>query len=184
MLVQNHPLYMETREFLGMSSSRLNADILADKIEGDTDLFGVVWHIMLNDKDPVAMRAAWALSVFAEEHPYFIEPWIPKMVNVLADLKSDSVKRSLLKIFTFISLPEEQSGFMFDICFDIVESPSAEIAHKAYAMSILYNISEMEPGLKPELLALFESQHDDESAGVKASCRIFIKKLRKDMCIS
>ena len=41
MRTTDHPLYMETWEFLGMSSSRLNADILSDKIEGDTDLFPV-----------------------------------------------------------------------------------------------------------------------------------------------
>lgn len=184
MLATDHPFYNETKEFLEMTSSRLNADILADKIEGDTDLFGVVWYIMLNDTHRVAMRAAWALSIFVEKHPYFIEPWIPQMVNTLADLKSDSVRRSLLKIFTLVPLPKEQSGLLFDICFNIVESPSSGIAHKAYAISILYNISEMEPGLKPELIALFESQLDGESAGVLARCSIFIKKLRKDLGVN
>ncbi|MFC2081551.1 hypothetical protein ACFLR8_05020 [Bacteroidota bacterium] len=172
---------MDIREFLTLNSSRLNADILADKIEEDLDVFDLVWEIMLEDDPPVSMRAAWSISVFVMKHPYFIEPKIPDVVAALSEIKSESVRRSLLKLLTLVPIPDEQSGFLFELCFGIVESPGAAIAHRAYAMKILYNISETEPELKSELIALFESYMDDESAGIQACSRNLLKQLYREI---
>ncbi|MFC2098234.1 hypothetical protein ACFLSP_00680 [Bacteroidota bacterium] len=172
---------MDIREFLELRSSRLNADILADKIEEDPEVFDLVWNIMLEDTHPVSMRAAWTLSIFSKRHPYFIEPRTLSIIDCLSKVKSSSVKRCLLNMLTIVPVPSDQSGFLFDFCFEVIESVKSDIAHKAYAMTILYNISELEPDLKPELVALFESQMDDESAGISARSRILINQLYKDM---
>jgi hypothetical protein len=174
---------MEIREFLELPSSRLNADILADRMGEDTGAFDLVWEIMLEDRDPVSMRAAWSISLLARKHPSFIEPRIPAITGVLPKLKSASVKRSLLKLLTLQTIPEEQSGFLFDYCYDIIESADSPIAHTAYAMTILYNISEMEPGLKPELISLLETRMDDLSEGLRARSRKLIKKLSRDLSL-
>jgi hypothetical protein len=174
---------MDIRDFLELDSSRLNADILADKIEEDPDAFDVVWDIMIRESGKIAMRAAWSLTIFAKKHPYFIEPRLPDIIALLQQETSNSVKRCLLNLLTLNPPPGELSGLLFDICFDILEYPSAEIAHKAYAMTILYNISELEPELKPELVDLLESQAEDESAGVNARCRILLKKLYRDLSL-
>ena len=174
---------MEIREFLGLHSSRINADILVDKIEEDPNIFDTVWGIMLEDADPVSMRAAWSIMIFAEKHPYFLEPRIPEIVKILPGVKSAGVRRCLLKVISLLPIPKKQSGIIFDYCFDIIESPSAEIAPKAYAMTILYTISQMEPDLKPELMALLESQLDEESAGVRARASILLTKLYKDLAL-
>lgn len=172
---------MEVREFLELMSSRINADMLADKIEEDPDVFDLVWEIMLEDRHPVSMRAAWTLSIFAERHPYFIEPRIDDIIEVLPKLGSTGVQRCLLKMLTLVPVPEEHCGILFDFCFEVLESVRSEIAHKAYAMFILYNISEQEPELKPELIALLESKLDDESGGIRARSRILITKLYRDL---
>ncbi len=172
---------MDIREFLELHSSRLHADILADKIEEDPDVYDRVWEIMLETEHPVSMRAAWALTIFAKRHPYFIEPRADEIIHALKKVESPSVRRCLLSLLTHADLPEKQAGFLFDFCFELLESPSAEIAHKAYAMTILYNISKKEPDLKPELVALFESQQDDESGAIIARSRILLKKLYKEL---
>lgn len=172
---------MEIREFLGMHSSRLNADILADKMQEDPQVFETVWDIMAEDKDPVSMRAAWSISLFAEKHPHFFEPRVPEIVSCLMRIRSWSVRRSLLKLLTFLPLPDEQCGFLFDHCFGILESPASGIAHKAYAMTILYNISEKEPELKRELIGLFETQLDDASPGVRACSQNLLDRLYRDL---
>ena len=172
---------MDIREFLGLNTSRLNADILADKIGEDPDVFDIVWEIMLEDTHPISMRASWSIALFARKHPCFIESRIPEIVAALPDIQSEGVKRSLLNLLTLIPVTEEQSGLLFDLCFGIVESPGAAIAQKAYAMTILYNISEIEPGLKPELIALFESLMDDESPGVRSRGKNLLKNLYADI---
>lgn len=172
---------MDIREFLGLRSSRLNADILADKMEENTEIFDIVWDIMLEDSDPVSMRAAWSITVFVQKHPYFIETRIPEIVEILPEVRSASIKRCLLKLLSFIPVPENQSGYLFDYCFDVIESVKFDISHKAYAMTILYNISAKEYDLKPELIALFESKMNDESAGIRARSKILTNRLYKDL---
>jgi len=174
---------MDIREFLNLHSSRLNADILADKIEEDPDVYDQVWKIMLEEEHPVSMRAVWSLTIFAKRHPYFMKPRAGEIIEALQITPSSSVRRCLLNLLTHADLPEEQAGYLFDYCIEIIESPSAEIAQKAYAMTILYNISEKEPDLKPELIALFESQMDDEHGGIIARARILLKKLYKDLSL-
>jgi hypothetical protein len=149
----------------------------------DPAVLETVWNIMMEDKGKESMRAAWSLSIFTEKHPERIKSRISEITGSLAGIRSTSVRRSMLKMLTFLPLPEDQIGILFDTCFDIVESPSAEIGHKAYSMFILYNISEIEPELKPELVALFESQLDNESAGIRARCITLINKLQKDLSL-
>jgi hypothetical protein len=136
---------------------------------------------MLEQKLPVSMRAAWSLTIFGKRHPCFIEPRAEEIIGALQEVISPSIQRCLLNLLTRASLPEDRIGFLFDFCFNIVETPAAEIANRAYAMTILYNISEVEPGLKPELVALFESKMQDESAGIISRGRILLKQLYRDL---
>ena len=168
---------MDIREFLSIDSSRLNADILVDKIEEDPDVFDVVWNIMFEDTYPLSMRAGRVIHLFCQKHQYFLEPRVPEIIDRLPGVRTEGVIRSLLAVLTWLPLPEDRSGFLFDFCYDIVESPKAAIAHKAYAMTILHNISVMAPELKAELIALFESQLDTESAGIRSRANNLLKKL-------
>jgi hypothetical protein len=172
---------MDIRGFLSIDSSRLNADILVDKIEEDPDVFDTVWDIMFEDSYPLSMRAGRVIYLFSQKHPYFIEPRADEIIHHLPSIKTESVLRNLLGILSVLKLPEDHAGRLFDICFSIVESPRAAVAHKAYALTILYNISEMEPGLKPELITLFEGQMDTESPGIRSRTMNLLKKLYREV---
>ncbi len=172
---------MDIREFLQIGTSRLNADILVDKIEEDTDVFEIVWQIMLEDTYPISMRASWVICHFAKRHPYYLEPRLDEMIDILPGIKTESVWRNLLNIISILPIPEKHCGHLFDLCYGLLESPGTAIATRAYAMTVLYNISNLEPELKPELVSLFESHKDSESAGVHARANILLQKLYKEI---
>jgi len=172
---------MNIREFLEIGTSRLNADILVDKIEEDPDVFEEVWEIMLEDTYPLSMRASWVICHFAKKHPYFLEPRLSEIIANLPAISTESVWRNMLNIISMLPIPEEHRGYLFDLCFGLVESPGTAIAVRAYAMTILYNISNKEPELKPELIILFESQMENASGGIYARSKILLKKLYKEI---
>ena len=89
----------------------------------------------------------------------------------------------MLNLLTLFPIPEDRSGFLFDYCLKIIESPGSEIGLKAYAMTILYNISEQEPDLKPELITFLETYQHEESPGIAARSRIIIKRLYRDLSL-
>jgi len=172
---------MNIREFLEIGTSRLNADILVDKIEEDPDVFEEVWEIMLEDTYPLSMRASWVICHFAKKHPYYLEPHLSEIIANLPAISTESVWRNMLNIISMLPIPEKHRGYLFDLCYGLVESPGTAIAVRAYAMTILYNISNKEPELKPELIILFESQMENESAGIYARSKILLKKLYKEI---
>ena len=172
---------MDIREFLEIDSSRLNADILVDKIEEDTETFDTVWDIMLEDAYPLSMRAGRVIYLFGQKHPYFVEPRVPEIIESLPNIRTEGVLRSLLGVLCVLKLPGELSGQLFDFCYSIVESPKSAIAPKAYALTILYNISETEPDLKRELITLFNEQLETESAGIKSGIINLLEKLHKEV---
>ena len=172
---------MDIREFLKIDSSRLNADILVDKIEEDTEVFETVWEVMLEDTYPLSMRASRVIWLFAIKHPYYVEPRMSEIISILPEIKTESVWRNMLNVISLFPIPEEQTGTVFDICYGLVESQGSPIAVRANAMTILYNISNIEPELKIELITLFESQKDAESAAIFARSKILLQKLYKDI---
>ena len=172
---------MDIREFLKIDSSRLNADILVDKIEEDTDVFDLVWEIMLEDTYPLSMRASRVIWLFAIKHQYYVEPRLSEIISILPEIKTESVWRNMLNMISIVSIPEKHAGTLFDLCYGLVESQGTAIAVKANAMTILYNISKTEPELKMELITLFESQKDSESAAIFARSKILLQKLYKDV---
>lgn len=172
---------MDIREFLEIDSSRLNADILVDKIEEDTDVFEIVWEIMLEDTYPLSMRASRVIWLFAIKHPYYVEPRLSEIISILPEIKTGSVWRNMLNMISLFPIPEEHTGTLFDLCYGLVESLGTAIAVKANAMTILYNISNIEADLKFELITLFESQRETESAAIFARSKILLQKLYKEI---
>jgi hypothetical protein len=164
-----------------MGTSRLNADILVEKIEEDPDVFEIVWQIMLEDSYPLSMRASWVICHFTRKHPYYLEPRLAELLERLPGIHTESVRRNMLNIISMLSIPEEHSGYLFDLCYGMLERPGTSIAIRAYAMTILYNISNAVPDLKPELITLFESQQDSASAGILARSKILLNKLYKEI---
>ena len=172
---------MDIREFLKIDSSRLNADILVDKIEEDLEVFETMWEIMLEDTYPLSMRASRVIWLFAIKHPYYVEPRLSELIIILPEIKTESVWRNMLNVISLYSIPEEHTGTVFDLCYGIVESQVSPIAVRANAMTILYNISNIEPELKMELITLFESQKDTESGAIFARSKNLLYKLYKDI---
>lgn len=172
---------MDVRQILGMGTSRQQARILVDWMEEDLDVFETIWQIMLEDSYPLSTRVSWVICHFSRKHPRFIEPRLPELIGLLPGIRTESVRRNMLNVLSLLPVPEDHSGHLFDFCYGLLERPGTAIAVRAYAMNILYNISNTLPGLKPELIALFESQQDSASSGVLARSKILLAKLHKEI---
>ena len=58
-------------------------------------------------------------------------------------------------------------------------NPKEALAIKVHSMQIMYNISETEKDLKPELASIIEYQYDLNSVGFKSRADKLLKKLYK-----
>lgn len=171
---------MDILDFLKLDSSRLNADLVVDRLEQEPERFSEVWDLVLEDRPPLSMRASRALWLFIKKHPYYLEHFLGDLVNRLRTLRSEGVRRNLINILTIPGIPEKHLGEQFEICLQVAGSGEESIANRANAMTVLYRISCRELRLKREVIAVLESQVPSASPAIEARVRNLLKKLYRE----
>ena len=75
----------------------------------------------------------------------------------------------------------EVAGFLFDHSQQMLFDPREPVAVKAYAMQILFNISEDQQELKPEVVeTLRQVMEMYPESGIQARCKNLIRKLIRE----
>ncbi len=130
----------------------------------------------------VPQRAAHVVSLSFDKHPELIQPYLDQLIECLhnPDLKS-ALKRNILRILQFCEIPEKHRGNVFKRGYEILENPSEEIAVRAFAMTVLYNITEFYPELKPELASTiqFVLEEPNCSPGIRSRGNAVLKRMKK-----
>lgn len=165
-----------------VDSSRAVADMCVIAIGEEPELFKEAYAIAKKDIYPQSMRAARVVELAGSEHPELVQPYLAEMIEMLPSVKVDGVKRSFFKMIVNYPLPDNEDllGRLFDFSISLIAS-NESIAVRAYSMQLSYQISNIYPEIKQELLLLIESQMDAASAGLKTIGRKILKKLRKEM---
>jgi len=173
---------MELEDLLA-DSSRKTVDIAVQFIGDDSVLFRKMLDFALLDKYPYAMRAARVIQVIAEANPPRAVPYIDTIVQAMPGFKTGGLNRSMLRVLSYHckKMSEEQLGILTDICFKNVLNSNEKPAIKVYSMDILYEISNLYPDLKRELISSIEAQLPRSSVGIKSKSRKMLKKLYNEI---
>jgi len=159
-----------------------NIEIVAASILNDPAQFTTLIQLALNDTRQKSWRAAYLVDKIHDENPELLQPYIPMLIGQLRTEKNASKRRHWLKLISMNALPEEHIGFLFDYCIEIFTSGSEAVAVRVHAMQILYNISELEPDLKPEVLQLIEQEMEfHPTAGIRSRGKKLATKLFKQI---
>lgn len=150
----------ENRNF---NAQELAKTILFEKSEKELLVYA------LNDNQLVSNRAIWVLTHCADIEPERIKPFHEILIRHLKNKKLHSgVVRSVVRIFQTQPVPKKLQSFMLDKCFEYIKNPSEAIAVRAFAMSVVFNISKPYPELLNELaIVLTHLNIAEESAGIK-----------------
>jgi hypothetical protein len=145
------------REFLFDSSKQLIL-ISMKMCEEKPELFPGLIELTLAQDSKQSQRASRIIYYLIAQRPDLFGKYIDEIFSNLEKVSDESIKFSLLKIFTVCKLPEDEEklGLLTNICFDAVEAKVERIAIKVYAIDILYRISQIYPDLKYELFYLLE----------------------------
>ena len=164
-------------------SSRKTIDMGVATIGKNPEMFKKVLDFALEDDGAYSQRAGRVINLVAIIQPEMIRPYMQQLVLKLPTFKSGGLKRSIIKTISERSFDfdDETMGTLVNICFEWVNDSQEEIAIKAYAMDVLYSVSQFHPDLKPELIATFEHLKPEASAGIKVRCEKFLKKLYKEV---
>ncbi len=174
------------RELLLKGNSRSYTDFVADIVSRRPELLNDLWEIYLAIEEPVSRRAAWIIDTASEHKPGWVEPYLPRLIEMLPRFNHDGLKRHALRIIARMPFPPHLEGELMDITFRWLLSLTESVAVKMYCIQILYRLSVNEPDILQELYDTIEFQMADgtpgfRSIGSKMMCHIDRDILRQKM---
>ncbi len=169
---------MDTKEMLSLLDSWENLEMVVHELGVRPELFAVLMDVAINSREEKSWRAAWIADKIHDKKPELLKPYINKIIEQLAIEKQTGKKRHFLKLVSINNVPEKHFGFLVDYCLKVLTAEEEPPAVRVHAMQLLYNISEVEPGLKNELLAVLEYQMEyHPSPGIISRGSKLAKKL-------
>ncbi len=173
---------MKKEDLLEIIDSWENLPIVIREIGSHPELFSSLMEIALNNPERKTWRAAYLVDKIHDDYPELILPYIEKMIHQLEVEKNTSKKRHYLKLLSMNKIPKKHFVFLVDYCLNTVSSDKEPPAVRVHAMQVLYNISEKEPDLKPEILSVIENEMEmHPTPGIRTRGSKLVVKLRNQL---
>lgn len=162
-------------------SSRALADLTANIVYENPDLFGNLIDLALSEESPYAQRASRVVAICSLQYPELFVSHRQKIAGKITQIKNESVERNLLMIYAEMPLAytAKEKPVLMNLCFDFLISQRAPVSIKVYSMEILYKMVAEMPDIGMELYSIIESQMPFSSAGFKSRGKKILKKLAK-----
>lgn len=159
-----------------------NFEITLKKISESPADFPTLMQVGLYSKNPNSWRAIYLADRIHDLHPEWLEPYLPKIIEQLKVEKHHGKLRHFLKLVSMNPIPEKYFGFLLDHCLSTFTSDKEPIANRVHAMQILFNISESEPELKPELLEIIQQEMEHHpTPGIRSRGGKLVRKLQRQI---
>lgn len=174
--------HKDKKNLIELLDSREYLALVVHEIENHPKLFSVLMDIALYNSEQKSWRAAYIVDKIHDNSPELIRSYIEPLIIQLKTENNTSKKRHFLKLLSMNDIPKQHYGFMVNYCIEALTSAKEPPAVRVHAMQVLYNISEIEPGLKPEILVIIEHEVEcHATAGILSRGSKIIKKLRKQV---
>ncbi|HVI43800.1 MAG TPA: hypothetical protein VM802_02990 [Chitinophaga sp.] len=156
---------MDIRKELLAEHSRAQALRISAWIGADATRFAKLMKLFLEDEYRVVQRSALVVSYVADSHPELMTPHLTAMVDRMNTPGLPvAVKRNVLRVLEQLSIPEELHGPVMNASFAFLEDPQQTIAVKAFAMTVLANLSKTYPEIKNEIKLILDDLLEHEPA--------------------
>jgi hypothetical protein len=149
-------------------------------IGNDKTKFKTLINILFGYNFQLVQRASWPLNYLAIQHPSLIQPYITKLIHLLAQTNvHNGVKRHVLNIFREIDIPKKYQSQLLAVCFDMITSLNQPPAVTANAITVASNICNNYPELKNELRLLLNHLNQfPQPSSITSRLKLAQKKLR------
>ncbi len=173
---------MNEKELMDVLDSWENISLTVKEIVENPEYFPVLIKTALYNNEPKSWRAAYIVDLVHDYSPELLLPYLNEVTLQLKQEKSNGKKRHFMKLISMNKIDEEHHGFLFDYCLTTLTSAKEPLAVRVHAMQILFNISDIETGLKPEILSVIEHEMEFHAApSILSRGKKLAKKLRKQI---
>jgi len=170
---------MKLRETILKEHSKANCTRITNWVGDSQQRFDELFALFLDDDYRLAQCAAWPMSNCVIDHTQLIRKHFSKLFrNLHKPGIHESVKRNTLRLLQYVPVPQRFQGQIMNDCFDYISSPLENPAIKAFSLTVLQNLADQYPEIKPELKTIIEDRWDYESAAFKSRAKKILKELK------
>jgi hypothetical protein len=171
---------MNLREQLLKEHSKTNCTIIVNWVGDSQQRFDELFKIFLTDEYRVVQLAAWPVSYCVEAHPGLIKKHLGRLLDNLEKPGiHDAVKRNSIRLLQAIEIPPKYQGRVMNSCFEYISSPAEKAAVKAFALTVLDNLSRQFPEIIPELKTIIQDRWDQETPAFQSRARKIMKSFER-----
>lgn len=124
----------------------------------------------------ISNYAGWIMSYIGEKKPELLHKYLPVVIQKLGDKEpAQALIRNIFRTLQFVEIPEKYEGFVLTKGFEFLNNNNSSIAVKAFAMTVISNLSKKYPEIKNELELSLENQMEHASAGFKCRANKILK---------
>lgn len=169
----------ELRQLVEQEHSRNHADFIVQVLETKPELIPEFLELIYLEEEPLSRRAAWPFRILFDKSPNLVQPYYDEITSALENIKTPSILRCFLGIIARTKIEEKWHGFFLQYTPEIILSIQTEIAVKAYALDIFFQISKAQPDLFHELEEMIDVIYSDGSRGIQNKCRNILADIEK-----
>lgn len=168
---------MDLRQAILKEHSKAQTNTIVQWIGNDQKRFDKLFNLFLNDEYRVIQRAAWPISNCVINHPKLIQKHFSKLIkNLHQPNLHTSVKRNTVRLLQEIQIPAKLHGEVMNTCFMYISDPQEKAAVKAFALTVLQNLSRQYPEIRNEIKLVIEERWDHETAAFRSRARKLLKE--------
>lgn len=171
---------MDIKETLLAEHSKAQCLRVVNWVGGNQQRFDQLFSLFTGQEYRVIQRAAWPVSYCVEAHPGLIKKHLGILIKRMQDPRVHvAVKRNSLRLLQFVDIPEKYQGELMNVCFDYITRINEAAAVKAFALTVLDNLSRLYPEIEQELLTAIETQWDEEGPAFQSRARRILTRLKR-----
>lgn len=154
---------------------------VANYVGNNKERFAELIEIIIGKDIEMANRAAWVIpSIDIKKIDQLIQPFLKTMIELLNQPVHDAIKRNVVRMLQFTTIPKKLQGITLEYCFQILNNPKEAVAIRVFAMTVLYNLTLQEPDLAHELYDIIEMHMEGALPGYKNRGGKILKDLAKN----
>lgn len=151
------------------------AQLAAETVLRQPDLFGALFNGLALDEPLARMRAAYALSKVASARPDLLQPYKEQFLDRLLDPDNSHLARAcMLQALRTLTLDKEDIELLVDTLKDFLFSESSIV--KTFSLQLLADFAAEDEGLRNDVLPLLWTARERGTPAMRARARKLLKR--------
>lgn len=169
---------MDLEQAILKEHSKTQTGRIVKYVGRDEKKFAELMKLFLKGEYRVTQRAGWPLSYCVQKHPELIQPYFKQLLDYLHQPGThEAIPRNIVRMLQYVEIPKRFHGRVMSSCFDLISNHDTPVAIKAFSLTVLENLANAYPEIKPELRLVIEERWQYETAAFHSRAKKILKKL-------